>query len=72
MTIDERLNKLEDEISEIKKIINHNNQISRTISTKISETLIGFQKQIDQIKTQSTATNVNMGDIFGVNFGEKR
>lgn len=69
MTIDERLNDLEDQIRKIKEAINSNNNVARQISSSLQKSIASLQLSIEQIKTQSTATNVNMGDIFGGNFG---
>lgn len=73
MTIDERQNNLEDQIRELKKTINHNNDVSRKVINKLNDLISGLQTQVDTLKTQNTANNMNMGDIFNQTpFGGKR
>lgn len=64
MTLDERLNQLEDEIRNLKQTINHNNKVSRALNQNLKSQLTDAFKQIQELKTQSTAKNAGMDDIF--------
>lgn len=71
MTIDERLNHLEDQIQKIKEVIKHNNDIARSLNNRTKDLMTSMQDEINYLKTLSTANNVNMGDIFGNPFGKR-
>lgn len=73
MTNDERLNKIEDQIMKISETIRHNNGVSRKVVTQLQTKVQELSKEIEILKTQMTASNVGLGDIFNSSrFGVKR
>jgi hypothetical protein len=69
MTTDERLNDQEDQIQKLKETINHNNKVTRGVNDKLSAQILELKKMVEELKTQVTAKNVGVGDIFGGGFG---
>ena len=70
MTIDERLNNLEDQIRRIKDIINGNNEVARKLNVQLREQVKALQDQITELKNRPAG--IQMGDnFFGSGFGGK-
>lgn len=69
MTVDERLNEMEDRLRIITDAINHNNKITRDALTRIGEQLKYIQAQIDEMKVKNKTSVFD--DIFG-NHGKKK
>jgi archaellum component FlaC len=74
VTVDERLNRMEDEITKLKSTINHNNSVMRLKDKELKELKGRVAKLELQVKAGAAGTtNINMGDIFGGSpFGGKR
>jgi len=62
MTIDERLNSLEDTINKLKEALNYNNSIARAIHKKNEERIHFLESQVNMLVKTKTAPD--FGDIF--------
>ena len=61
MTLDERMNQLEDEIRRLKDTINHNNKVARAIKEKQDARIEELEKKL----SNTSQPNYNFNDIFG-------
>jgi len=62
MTLDERLNKLEDQIRSLKETINHNNQVARQAKQALETKIASLQNQIVEM---GKPRNEAFTDLFG-------
>lgn len=64
MTLDERLNNLEDQIKKIEDTIKHNNQTARKVNESFVTQLKSLNTAVEALKVKNVGDTINMGDTF--------
>ena len=60
MTLDERMNQLEDQLKKMKEVMNHNNSVHRTVVNDMRAKIQELQTKVNQLSVRNST-----GDVFG-------
>lgn len=65
MTVDERINNLEDQIRSLKETMNFNTKVARQIKKKQEEEIAALKKDVYELKSKlASAQNFDMSDFM--------